>query len=414
MIGESQTSVGSAVEREAARLQALERYDVLGTPAEASFDRITRLAQRLFHVPVAIVSFIDGHRQSYKSCQGLSATEVPKETTFCQHVIASGRSMIVPDTAVDPRFQKHPFVVNDPFVRFYAGIPLKTSDGHSIGVFCILDWVPRPVTSDDVGVMEDLAAMAMGALELRASANKDSLTGLLARRAFKHEVKHAVALALRHHHDLSLIAFDLDHFKDVNDQHRFEAGEVVLSRTIATCHKALRSTDIMGRLGGEEFAVILPHTRQDSAMLVAEKMRAAVERQRVPWWGKIIKVTASFGIACLDYATRDADALLERADQALLEAKAAGRNLCAAASGNAPNIGNNRRRVLKAGQILFNGRCSTMNCTVRSQSSEGAGLDVSNSSGVPSTFDLVIRSDNFDKACRVVSRTERHIDVRFS
>src|SRR4030095_8217117 len=94
--------VDSSVERETARLEALARYDVLGTPPEAAFDRITRLTKKLFTVPIAVVSFIDGHRQWYKSSQGTTVGEVPRQETFCKQVIADGEPVIVPDATKDP------------------------------------------------------------------------------------------------------------------------------------------------------------------------------------------------------------------------------------------------------------------------------------------------------------------------
>jgi diguanylate cyclase (GGDEF)-like protein len=272
---------------------------------------------------------------------------------------------------------------------------------------------PREFKAAEVELMEDLAQMVMGALELRLAASKDSLTGALSRRAFKEELARTVALALRHHHHLSVIGFDLDHFKTVNDTYGHAAGDLVLSRTVQACNGVLRNTDLIGRLGGEEFAVLLPNTAQANAIPVAEKMRIAVERQRIIFDNQIIKLTASFGIASLDYAIRDLDALLELADHALYSAKSAGRNRCATLN-KAPRVATQpRRRVLKAGQIIFNDRRSTVNCTVRFLSNEGAGLDLSNSAGVPSRFDLLIKADDFERPCRVVSQTEKHLDVNF-
>jgi diguanylate cyclase (GGDEF)-like protein len=404
----------SSAARESARLQALERYDVLDTAPEGAFDHITRLTKKLFGVPIAIVSFIDGHRQWYKASEGLDVKEVPREQTFCQHVVAGGSSLIVSDAAKHPNFCQHQFVVNNPRIRFYAGIPLKTDDGHSIGVLCIIDTKPREFLPDEVDVMQDLAHIVMGALELRLTANKDSLTGALSRRAFKEEVVYAVTLALRHHHDLSVVAIDLDLFKSVNDTYGHAAGDVMLAKTVQCCVKQLRSTDLIGRLGGEEFAVLLPNTGKADALQLAEKMREAVAYQRVLFQHNVIKLTASFGVASLDYDTRDVDALLERADKALHSAKLAGRNRCVDAHNEDPaKTGAPRRRVLKAGQILFNNRSSTMSCTVRLLSDQGAGLAVSNTAGVPGQFDLVIKSDGFDKPCRVVSRSQTHLDVYF-
>jgi diguanylate cyclase (GGDEF)-like protein len=406
-------SVVPAVERESARLAALERYDVLGTPPEASFDRITRLAKKLFAVPIAVVSFADAHRLSHKASVGLAVKEVPREDTFCKHVIADGNPLIVPDATNDLRFRQHPSVVADPHVRFYAGAPLKTSDGHSVGVLCIADHVPRSFDAAELAVLEDLAGMVMGALELRLCANEDNLTGALSRRAFKEELERATDLALRHRHDLSAIALDLDQFKAINDTYGHAAGDAVLRRTVQACLGQLRNTDRIGRLAGDEFAILLPYTSQASAIQVAEKLREAIQQLRIPCRERIIKVTASLGIASLDCTTRDVETLLDHADQALCSAKSAGRNRCMGTSNSTHPVDESRRRVLKAGQILFNGRSSTINCTVRFLSDRGATLEVSSSAGVPSRFDLVIASDQVDKPCRVLSLGERRIEAGF-
>jgi hypothetical protein len=167
-------------------------------------------------------------------------------------------------------------------------------------------------------------------------------------------------------------------------------------------------------LGGEEFCILLPNTGRATAIEVAEKVRIAIERQRISFKDKTIKLSASFGIAWLDYGVRDAETLLERADQALYSAKSDGRNRCIA-----PQVTDfvrddaSLRRVFKAGKVVFNGRSSTMNCTVRFLSERGARLDVSNSTGLPGRFNLIIESDGLDMPCRIAARTEKQIEVQF-
>lgn len=401
------------IEQERARLEALDRFDVLDTPREEAFDRITRLAKKLFGVPVAIVSFIDGHRQWYKSCQGLTGAEAPREHTFCRHVIDDGQPLVVADATKDPRFAQNPYVLTDPGIRFYAGVPLRTGDGHNIGSLCLVDSKPRDFSDDELDLLVDLAHMAMDELELRLSATKDSLTGALSRRTFKEEVGRATALAIRHHQDLTCIALDLDHFKSINDSFGHAAGDLVLARSVQSLLEQIRETDLLGRIGGEEFAVLLPNTGMEGAMMAAEKMRSALERLNIEFGLQTIRVTASFGVASLDQNTRDVEALLGHADKALYEAKATGRNRCVPWRHPPSEPTTQRRRVLKGGQILFNARTSSMDCTVRSLSEDGAGLDVSSSLGVPRVFDLSIKADHLERSCRIVSQSEKHIEVAF-
>jgi GAF domain-containing protein len=137
------------------RLAALQRVDILDTPREESFDRITRLARKALNVPIAHISFIDGHRQWLKSAEGIGATEVPRDQTFCRRVIESGEPLIIPDASLDARFADSPFVCGEPGIRFYAGFPLKTAEGHDIGTLCAIDIKPRDVSADEVQAMND-------------------------------------------------------------------------------------------------------------------------------------------------------------------------------------------------------------------------------------------------------------------
>jgi len=125
------------------------------------------------------------------------------------------------------------------------------------------------------------------------------------------------------------------------------------------------------------------------------------------------QLTASFGVSTLDIATTTIEGLLANADAALYQAKACGRNLVVAWHNHRLPEANVRRRVLKAGLIHFNNRMSTVDCTVRTLAENGAGLDLSNSFGLPEKFNLMIRSDGFDVSCRIVSQTERHVEVEF-
>ena len=399
---------------EAERLDALNRFDVMDTPREEAFDRITRLIKNIFDLPIAIVSMIDGHRQWYKAYEGLDNREVGRDETFCKYALQDVTPLIVPDARDDARFSANPLVTGEPRIRFYAGVPLRTGDGHNIGTVCAIGFEPRVFTPRETAILADLTALAMDALELRQLAEVDSLTGALSRRAFKEQATRAVALAQRHKHSLACIALDLDHFKSINDRHGHAMGDRVLAAAAEACRSQLRGTDLFGRLGGEEFALLLPHTDRTHMGAVAEKLREAIARVAVENGGTRVPVTASFGIAALDARTPDIDALLANADAALYEAKAAGRNRCMAwrVPDDAPT--GPRRRVLKAGRMLFNNRMSSIDCTVRTLGDDGAGLDVTSSVGVPESFTLQIRSDAFETRCRVVSQTERHIEVEFS
>jgi GAF domain-containing protein len=157
--------------RNVKRLAAVQRVGLLDTPPEESFDRLTNLARRILKAPVALVSLVDGNRQFFKSCAGLpepwlSRRETPLSHSFCQHVVASGAPLVVEDA------RRHPLVwsnlgIEELGIVAYAGMPLATSDGHTIGSFCVVDTQPRAWTWDEIEILKDLAAIVMGHIELR-------------------------------------------------------------------------------------------------------------------------------------------------------------------------------------------------------------------------------------------------------
>ena len=151
---------------ETERLAALASYQVLDTQAEPGFDALTRLAAHLLDVPIALVSIIAGDRQWFKSSFGVEAAETAREVSFCGHVVAGGMPLIVTDASTDPRFANNPFVAGAPHIRFYAGIPLRTPDGHVLGTLCALDYRPRELTAPEQEFLRLLSLQVMDQLEL--------------------------------------------------------------------------------------------------------------------------------------------------------------------------------------------------------------------------------------------------------
>ncbi|HLH11059.1 MAG TPA: sensor domain-containing diguanylate cyclase [Methylovirgula sp.] len=395
------------------RLSALDRYDILDTPPEEAFDRITNMTRKIFRMPMAAINFIDGHRHWLKSKQGLTIKEGKRRDAICNVAIEQDEPLVIEDTKEDARLCSNPYVLDDPHLRFYAGAPLLTRDGHKVGVLCVMDTKPHKFGPEQTAILADLAKAVMTELDLRLLASTDPLTGALSRRAFKDEAERAKLLAVRHGHALSCMIFDLDHFKDINDRYGHSVGDFVLRGAVEACRASLRKSDVLGRIGGEEFAVILPHTAAAPATRVAEKARRAIAKVSVARPEGRVKVSASFGVAELDRGAADVDELLRRADEALYAAKEAGRNQCAewrASGATRPNV---MQKVFKAGQIAFNAGNSVIDCTVRGLSDAGACLDVISSAGVPDRFKLRINSDNLSRFCSVVSKRDTRLEVAF-
>jgi CheY-like chemotaxis protein len=143
------------------RLTALRELRILDTEPEERFDRVARLAAALFNVPMAVISLVDADRQWSKSCVGLSNKESPRDAAFCAHVVYNREPMIVADALQDDRFADHPFVINEPRIRFYAGYPLILDSGSCIGALCLLDRRPRTLTKSDLERLQDLANIAV-------------------------------------------------------------------------------------------------------------------------------------------------------------------------------------------------------------------------------------------------------------
>lgn len=395
------------------RLDALARLDILDTPAEQEFDRVSQLITLIFGVEIGIVSLIDAHRQWYKSVVGMDNSEAALQGSFCKHTLQSGDSVVVPDTLLDRRFADSPHVTAGPKIRFYAGMPLKTREGLVIGSVCAIDLRARSFGSRETAILAHLTEGVMYALELRHQAATDVLTGAMSRRAFKDEAAKHLALSKRHRTPMSCIVFDLDYFKTINDTYGHAAGDLVLTGIVRAAQGQLRQSDMLGRMGGEEFAVILPQTEPAMAFAVAEKLRQLTSALRFPGSVPPIKTTASFGVSSADQGD-DVDSLINKADQALYQAKRSGRNrTCVwAAPDDLTRV--NRRRVLKGGQIISNNRQSVLDCTVRSIWDGGAEVQVSLPLLVPDQFELAIRGENLSRPCQLIYRGNASIEVAFT
>ncbi|WP_407345795.1 GAF domain-containing serine/threonine-protein kinase [Pengzhenrongella phosphoraccumulans] len=152
---------------EVARMAAVHRYDILDSPPDGAFDRITALAARLFNVPIAIVSIVDHDRIWFKSHPGVEIDQLDRDAGLCGSAILHEGPWIIEDAAVDLRALTNPLVAGGFGLRFYAGIPLRTHDGFNLGTLCILDREPRTLDAHDLTTLEDLAAIVMNDLELR-------------------------------------------------------------------------------------------------------------------------------------------------------------------------------------------------------------------------------------------------------
>lgn len=250
---------------EASRLETLYALNILDTPPEEGFDRVTRLAQRLFGVPTAFVSLIDTHRQWIKSTAGTGLGETPRELSFCAHAILGDTVMVVPDASRDPRFMDHPLVTGAPCIRFYAGCPLTMPNGARLGTLSIVDYAVRDFGDDDRSALRDLAAILEHELAARQLALQDELTKIANRRGFRQAAQQCLALCVRHGMPASLVFLDLDGFKAINDTWGHAEGDLALMTFADQLQKSFRASDIFARIGGDEFAVLFVNVTAEQA-----------------------------------------------------------------------------------------------------------------------------------------------------
>ena len=179
------------------RLTALRGLGLLDTEPEERFDRITRIASSVFDVPIAIVSLVDRDRQWFKSRHGIDATETPREISFCGHAILGNSLFVVEDATKDDRFHDNPMVTGPPGIRFYAGCPVMTPNGHRVGTLCLNDVKPREFDAAQAQLLRDMAAMVERELAAFDHATLDPLTGLTNRFGFEMLADHSLCDARR-------------------------------------------------------------------------------------------------------------------------------------------------------------------------------------------------------------------------
>ena len=262
---------------EQARLETLRSLNVLDSPPEDRFDRLTRMAMRMFGVPMALVSLVDEDRLWLKSCIGLGLSEAPRDTSFCGHAILGSEIFVIHDATKDERFADNPAVLNEPSVRFYAGCPLNVK-GSKIGTLCIVDRKPRDFSKEDSELLKDLAKMVEMELTAVQLATLDELTNISNRRGLITVANKMLPLCIRKMIPAVLVFFDLNKFKSINDKFGHAEGDKALIAFAKQLESAFRESDAVARLGGDEFVVLLTGTSNEYAENKIAKLRTFFEK----------------------------------------------------------------------------------------------------------------------------------------
>jgi two-component sensor histidine kinase len=174
------------------RMAAVRRYDILDTPPDGMFDRITALAARRFQVPISIISIVDEDRIWFKSHHGVDAEQIDRAPGLCASAILAPDPHILKDASLDPRSLANPLVAGEFGLRFYAGVPLRTSDGFNLGTLCIIDKEARPIDQTQIEDLKDLASVVMDQLELRLSARQAVARAEIMAREIDHRVMNSL------------------------------------------------------------------------------------------------------------------------------------------------------------------------------------------------------------------------------
>ncbi|MCP3129835.1 diguanylate cyclase [Shewanella sp. KJ2020] len=309
-------------DNELQRLATLRSLNVLDTDAEERFDRITRLTRRIFSLPYCVITLVDAHRQWFKSRQGLEITETPRDVSFCAHAINHEEIFIINDTLKDARFSDNPLVVQLPYMRFYAGYPLTLHGQFRVGTLCLIGTEPRTFSGEEMETLTDLGQMVEAELLSIAQNTLDPLTTISNRRGFELLAHQALASCRRTHAEAALVFFDLDFFKEVNDNFGHLRGDQVLYDFAHILMSAFRESDVIARLGGDEFVVLLSFVHRETINLAINRFKSLLEQynQQHPLDHKI---ATSIGVAhwTPDSAVSLED-LFDSADKAMYQDKA--------------------------------------------------------------------------------------------
>lgn len=254
---------------EDARLAALESYDILDTEREQAYDDFTLLAAQICGTPIALISLIDQRRQWFKSQIGLDIQETPRDQAFCAHAIIDNRTLIVGDAMNDKRFQDNPLVLGAPEIRFYAGAPLVTAEGHGLGTLCVIDRVPRTLSAEQVAALEALSRQLMTHLDLRR-ANIALREAESAKKAFVAHVSHELRTPLTSIRGALALVLDGDPALDPDSRELLLAGHRSANRLLALVNDLLD----LEKVGSGELSV----QKQECAVsAVLERARETVK-----------------------------------------------------------------------------------------------------------------------------------------
>jgi diguanylate cyclase (GGDEF)-like protein len=324
------------------RLRVLRGYDLLGGIHDAGLDAICRVTAAIFGTPIALVSISDAHRQFLAAGVGLDAEELARDIAPCSYAILDTEPFVIADAAHDARFADNPLVTGPFHMRFYAGAPLRTSQGHALGTLCAIGSEPQAPRPEDLAKLVDLGRAVMAMFEMRRAmvrarelAMTDVQTGLANRAGLLLELERVMEERRRDAGSFALLYFDVDNFKYVNDTRGHAAGDDVLRAVAEALTESAGSDAFASRIGGDEFVVVMRHANEATAVVHAEAIRAALgaAAQRMSY-----PVSFSLGLPVFPTPPRDPAEALVLADRLMYAAKHSGKDRIVVLNANAVGV----------------------------------------------------------------------------
>ena len=264
---------------EQVRIEKLQALNILDTPAEERFDRLTRLAKRALSADISIITLVDSDRQWFKSTTNTDTfpSVIDRDISFCAHAILDGEVLVVEDALKDERFNDNPIVVNHPNIRFYAGYPLRMNNGSALGALCVLASEPRRFSADDLQTLKDLGAMVEQEIAVIRTSTLDDLTTIANRRGFVEFANHSYIVSKRKSVQCSMLLFSLNSLERIGEKFGHKELERLLLNFRDLLKDVFRDSDILGRIDNNEFAVFMLESDNASAKAAIVRLFNAVE-----------------------------------------------------------------------------------------------------------------------------------------
>lgn len=261
------------------RIESLRSLNILDTPQEERFDRITRHISHLLNMPIALVSLIDVNRQWFKSCIGLDTNETSREISFCGHAILSSDIFVIEDALLDERFVNNPLVTGRESLRFYAGCPIRHSNGHILGTLCILDYEPRKLNQHELTLLKEAALLVELELAQESSDEIDSETGLSNLKGFYTISQQTQKICQYHKLDICMVFLFVKGLMSLQYNGHEKEYQTCLSIITHEFKQLFRSSDVLARYDGSSFVALLINQYKEEQRLRIEQLVNNINRK---------------------------------------------------------------------------------------------------------------------------------------